>query len=117
MNHSFDWNIISLLFPFPFVKFFREDQGVKSSFDSAVSKAEQRLQVSGVKMMLMIMVMVMGEEKSGWFRMIHLYILKYKLTNSSSQNMNMNRSSSAPDRFPRHPFNLSGKNIRWTKPL
>ena len=26
---------------------FREDQGVKSSFDSAVSKAEQRLQVSG----------------------------------------------------------------------
>ena len=26
---------------------FREDQGVKSSFDSAVSKAEQKLQVSG----------------------------------------------------------------------
>ena len=25
----------------------REDQGVKSSFDSAVSKAEQKLQVSG----------------------------------------------------------------------
>ena len=26
---------------------YREDQGVKSSFDSAVSKAEQKLQVSG----------------------------------------------------------------------
>ena len=69
MNHSFDWDIISLLLSFPFVKIFREDQGVKSSFDSAVSKAEQRLQVSGVKMMLMIMVMVMCEGKSGWFRM------------------------------------------------
>merc|ERR550517_585855 len=29
------------------IKISREDQGVKSSFDSAVSKAEQRLQVSG----------------------------------------------------------------------
>merc|ERR1712110_1003277 len=29
------------------IKISREDQGVKSSFDSAVSKAEQKLQVSG----------------------------------------------------------------------
>merc|ERR1712066_876496 len=29
------------------IKISREDQGIKSSFDSAVSKAQQRLQVSG----------------------------------------------------------------------
>merc|ERR1712083_773639 len=45
--------VLSALHPMPqggnylTIKISREDQGVKSSFDSAVSKAEQRLQVSG----------------------------------------------------------------------
>ena len=53
-NIQVDFSFILSSEPFDLIYYFvwmlssiREDQGVKSSFDSAVSKAEQKLQVSG----------------------------------------------------------------------
>ena len=73
---------------------------MKSSFDSAVSKAEQRLQVSG-------WANYDGDCDDDYcFNLENVVLILYLPTT---------RTSSTPDRFPWHPCHLSGQYINFIK--